>query len=155
MVEPDKKQSDDKQRSERVVLCATRGGPASYPNQDAAIALAKARGQDIVFIYVTNVEFLEKVSSAILVDMDEQMEELGEFLLLMAKERAEQAGVHAQIDVRTGPFCQALINAVRAHHADLVVFGQPGETGSLFKTEQLQQLGECLRKETGAEVMLL
>jgi nucleotide-binding universal stress UspA family protein len=87
--------------------------------------------------------------------MDEQMEELGDFLLLMAKERAERAGVHAQTDVRTGPFCQALIDAVRAHHADLVVFGQPGESGSLFKTEQLQQLGECLRKETGAEVRLL
>lgn len=155
MVEPDKKQSDDKQRQEHVVLCATRGGPASYPNQDAAIALAKARGQGIVFIYVTNVEFLEKISSAVLVDMNEQMEELGDFLLLMAKERAEQAGVHAQTDVRTGPFCQALIDAVRSHHADLVVFGQPGESGSLFKTEQLRQLGECLRKETGVEVVLL
>jgi nucleotide-binding universal stress UspA family protein len=155
MAEPDKKQTDEDQQSERVVLCATRGGPASYPNQDAAIALAKARGQDIVFVNVTNVKFLDKVSSAILVDMDEQMEELGEFLLLMAKERAERAGVRAHTEVRTGPFCQTLIDAAHTHHADVVVFGQPGESGSLFKTEQLQKLGECLRKETGMEVVLL
>ena len=155
MVEPDKNQLEDKQRSEHVVLCATRGGPASYPNQDAAIALAKARGQDIVFINVTNMKFLDKVSSAILVDMDEQMEELAEFLLLMAKERAEQAGVSARTEVRTGSFCQALIDAVRTYHADVVVFGQPGESGSLFKAEQLQRLGECLRSETGVEEVVL
>ena len=155
MVEPDKKQADDNQQSERVVLCATRGGPASYPNQDAAIALAKARGLDIVFVNVTNIEFLGRVSSAILVDMDKQMEELGEFLLLMAKERAERAGVRAHAEVRTGPFCQALIDVARIYNVDVVVLGQPGESGSLFKTEQLQKVGECLRKETGVEVVLL
>ncbi len=155
MVEPEIKQSDDNQRSKQVVLCATRGGPASYPNQDAAIALAKERGQDIVFVYVTNVEFLGMVSSAILVDMDEQMEELGEFLLLMAKERAERAGVRARTEVRAGSLCQALIDVARIYHTDVIVLGQPGESGSLFKMEQLQEVAECLRTETGVEVVLL
>ncbi len=155
MAEPGKKQLDDKQRSGQIVLCATRGGPASYPSQDAAIALAKERGQDIVFVYVANVEFLGKMSSAILVDMDEQMEELGEFLLLMAKERAARAGVRAHEEVRTGPLCQALIDVARLYPVGVVVLGQPGKSGSIFKTEQLQVVGECLRKETGVEVVLL
>jgi hypothetical protein len=31
-------------------LCATRGGEASYRTQDAAIALAKERGDELVFL---------------------------------------------------------------------------------------------------------
>ena len=155
MVESDKKQMDSGTQSAQTVLCATRGGPASYPTQDAAIAQAKARDQDIVFVFVTNLQFLDKLSSAVLVDMDEQMKELGDFLLLMARERAEKMGVRAFAEVRSGSIRQALIDVVRHYNANLVVMGQPGRSANLFKTEHMEDIGEYLREEAGVEVMLV
>ncbi len=155
MVESANKQADAGTQPTQTVLCATRGGPASYPTQDAAIAQAKARGQDIVFVFVTNLQFLDKLSSAVLVDMDEQMKELAEFLLLMAKERAEAMGVSAFTEVRSGAIRQALMDVIRLYDANLVVMGQPGKSGNLFKTEHMQDLSDHLREEAGVEVMLV
>lgn len=64
------------------ILVPTRGGESSYPNQDKAIEIAKQKGADILFLYITNIEFLEKVSRPVIVDI--------------AQERAGKAGVKAE-----------------------------------------------------------
>ena len=40
------------------ILCPTRGGEGSYRTQDAAIAMAKERGDELVFLYVVDLDFL-------------------------------------------------------------------------------------------------
>ena len=71
------------------ILCATRGGAASYRAQDTAIRLAKDRGDELFFLYVANIGFLDKTARAVRPDMVEaEMVKLGEFLLEMARERA-------------------------------------------------------------------
>ncbi|MDT8304782.1 MAG: hypothetical protein RRC07_02505, partial [Anaerolineae bacterium] len=70
-----------------TLLMPTRGGPASYPNQGGAIALARAEGARLIFLYVAHARFLNLIMSPVLVDMEAEMEELGEFLLAMAQER--------------------------------------------------------------------
>ncbi|HIQ01546.1 MAG TPA: hypothetical protein EYH30_05385, partial [Anaerolineales bacterium] len=42
------------------ILCATRGGEASYRTQDAAIALARERGDSLIFLYVVDTHFLDR-----------------------------------------------------------------------------------------------
>ena len=155
MIETNNKKTDAEKQSSQTVLCATRGGPASYPTQDAAIAQAKARDQDVVFVFITNLRFLDMISSAVLVDMDEQMKELGEFLLLMARERAEEMGVHAYTEVRSGSIHRALIDMIRQYDVNLVVMGQPGRSGNLFNREHMQDISDYLSEETGVEVMLV
>jgi hypothetical protein len=66
------------------ILCATRGGEASYRSQDAAIALAKERGDELVFLYVVDLRFLDKTSAPIVVDVEKEMGKMGRFLLAMA-----------------------------------------------------------------------
>jgi hypothetical protein len=51
-----------------MILCPTRGGKGSYPNQDRAIAIAKERGAEILFLYITNVEFLGLTAAPKLID---------------------------------------------------------------------------------------
>jgi nucleotide-binding universal stress UspA family protein len=91
-----------------TILCPTRGGEASYPNQDRAIAIARERNADLLFLYVTDVRFLNRLASPVLVDIETELGELGEFLLTMAQERAEKVGVHAETEVRRGVFRQAI-----------------------------------------------
>ncbi|MEA3339900.1 MAG: universal stress protein [Chloroflexota bacterium] len=47
------------------ILCATRGGEASYRTQDAAIELAKERGDTLLFLYVVDLHFLDTVTRII------------------------------------------------------------------------------------------
>ena len=42
-----------------TILCPTRGGEASYANQERAIALAVEREAELIFLYVSNVHFLD------------------------------------------------------------------------------------------------
>ena len=138
-----------------TILCATRGGEASYPNQDLAIALAKERNADLLFIYVTDVQFLNRLASPVLVDMEAEMDRLGEFLLLMAKERAGKAGVKAETIVRRGVFRAALEEAAKAHEVSLIVLGSPAGETSITGQEYLENLAEDVWADTGIETLLV
>ncbi len=76
-----------------LILCATRGGEASLHAQNAAIALAKERGDELAFLYIINLKFLDKTAAPIMVDVENELAQLGNFLLLVAKERASEKGV--------------------------------------------------------------
>ncbi len=147
-------QQQSGEHSGTTILCATRGGPASYPAQDKAIELALDQHVDVVFLYVADAEFVGVVSSAVLVDMDAQMEELGEFVLLMAKERAEKAGVRAHTEVRSGRFRTALIEVAQEYDARAIVMGQPGESG-LTDRVFLQEVGARLSEQIGVDVYIV
>ena len=78
------------------ILCAIRGGEESQRLQDIAIQRAKERGEQIVFLYVVNTEFLDTASASLRESVTLEMEKLGDFLLLMAQERAKKEGVAAE-----------------------------------------------------------
>jgi nucleotide-binding universal stress UspA family protein len=86
------------------ILCLTRGGEASYPNQDGAIAIAKDLDEELLFLYISSVQFLDHSAAPKVVDIESELDEMGEFLLVMAQERAQKAGVKADILVRRGNF---------------------------------------------------
>lgn len=75
-----------------TILCATRGGESSHNTQDYAIKIAQERDVDILFLYVSNVEFLRNVAPVKYQDVQEELDKMGEFLLLMAQERAKAQG---------------------------------------------------------------
>jgi len=95
-----------------TILCPTRGGEASYPNQDHAIQLAKEQDSALLFLYISNVEFLDRLSSPVLVDLESELIQLGEFVLAMAQERAEKAGVQADTVCKSGLFQEALFETI-------------------------------------------
>jgi nucleotide-binding universal stress UspA family protein len=138
-----------------TILCATRGGEASYPNQDLAIALAKERNADLLFIYVTDVQFLDRLASPVLVDMETEMDRLAEFLLLMAKERAEKASVNAETIVRRGDFRAALEEVAKEHEVSLIVWGSPAGETSITRQEYLEHLAEDVWADTAIETLLV
>jgi nucleotide-binding universal stress UspA family protein len=137
------------------ILCATRGGEASYRTQDAAIALAKERGDELCFLYVVDLHFLDKTAAPIVVDVEGEMEKMGEFLLVMAQERAAAQGVTAQTLVRRGQIRQEMAAAARQMRATLIVLGRPAGQTAHFDEKALQSFAASLRTETGVEVHIL
>jgi nucleotide-binding universal stress UspA family protein len=79
---------------------------------------------------------------------------MGEFLLLMAKERAEKVGVKADTLVKRGVFREALIEAVREVAAGLVVMGTPDE-GNLTQRAMLESIAEAVKQQTGVETVII
>jgi nucleotide-binding universal stress UspA family protein len=138
-----------------VVLCATRGGEASIQTQRRAIEIAKERAEKLIFIFVADTRFLEHYTAPRVPAMEEEIVKMGEFLLLMAKERAEKAGVEADFTVRTGQFKASLIDAAKEFEASVVVLGRPADN-NITTIEYLEnQLGPAIREEAGAETMVV
>ena len=140
----------------KTILYTTRGGQTSYLNQDAVIALAREGKAKLIFLYVSNVQFLEKlgyVSHTKVVE--EELEDLGEFLLAMACERAEKAGWKAEAVVRQGVFMEAVNEVIREHQVDTFVIGAPGSTNAVTTTEFLQNLIQEIKDINHIEVLVI
>jgi nucleotide-binding universal stress UspA family protein len=137
------------------ILCATRGGKASYRAQDAAIALAKERGDELLFLFVVNISFLDRTARAVRPDVVEvEMAKMGEFLLEMARERAMERGVVADTILRRGTLHEELKTAIPELRVTSVVLGRPAE-GGVYSLEDLEVLAAKIEAESEAQVHIL
>lgn len=137
------------------ILCATRGGEASYPAQDAAIALAKEKGDELVFIYVADSSFLNHTAAPLVIDVESRLEKLGQFQLVMAQERAAAQGVVAQTIVRKGHFRAELVAVAVEIGASIIAMGRSLGPEAAFNDAALQAFAADLQIETGIEVRIL
>lgn len=137
------------------ILCATRGGEASRRTQEQAIVLAKELGAELVFLYVVDMHFLDKTAAPIVVDVENELTKMGEFLLLLAKERAARQGVTATGMCRTGGVRDELMEAARQEGVSIVVLGRPAGDESVFQLASLQNFAAQIEAETGVEVRIV
>ncbi|MFZ5915647.1 MAG: universal stress protein [Chloroflexota bacterium] len=138
------------------ILCATRGGQASYRNQDAVITLAQERNDHIVFLYVVDTDFLGFTERAVRPDVvATELERMGEFLLAMACERAAKRGVEASYCIRHGKLITALKEAAVEQKATLVALGRPGGDESRFQLASLEKLTAEITEETGVQTRIV
>lgn len=137
------------------ILCATRGGEASLRTQDAAIALAKEQGDELVFLFVADISFLNRTAAPLVVDVEERLAKMGRFQLAMAQERAAAQGVTAQALVRRGRLRAELVAAAKELAADLIILGRPLDRQAIFDQTALQAFAVGLQAVTGAEVRIL
>ena len=138
-----------------LILCATRGGEASYRTQQAAIAMAKEHGDEIVFLYIIDLRFLNKTAAPIVVNIENELDQMGRFFLLMAKERAIEEGVEVRTIIRNGIVKKEIINAVLDEDATLVVLGRPAGKQSAFQTSSLETFAAEIERVTKASTILV
>ena len=113
------------------------------------------RGDELLFVYVVNIGFLDKTARAVRPDVVEtEMERLGDFLLEMARERAAKQGVQAGLVLRHGELAEELAAAADKYGADTIVLGEPAE-GSVYSLEELEAFAAQLEAETGSQVLIL
>jgi nucleotide-binding universal stress UspA family protein len=137
-----------------VILCSTRGGPESHRTQDGAIALAKERGDTLIFLYVVDLHFLDKTAAPIVVDIGDEIIQMSEFILLMAKERAKEQGVEAITISRMGEVREAIKNVAVEMDVSLVLLGRPGGEESAFRIADLEEYAAEIERETGIETLI-
>ena len=140
----------------KKILCATRGGEASRKTQEAVIAMAREEGARILFLYVVDIEFLRLTARAVRPDVvAAEMENMGEFLLALAVERAMAQGVEAEMCLRHGPLLEALESAAVEEGADAIAFGKPAGADSSFSLTDLESLAAQIKEDTGIQTYIL
>ncbi|TFH37457.1 MAG: universal stress protein [Anaerolineales bacterium] len=137
-----------------LILCATRGGEASIPTQEKAIDLAKEGDRALAFLYVADSSFLDKIAAAVVVDVNEELTHMGEFLLTMAVERAAEQGVMAQAVTRTGIIREVLPEVARELGATMIVLGRPAGESSRFQESEFERFCQWIQEETNASVVV-
>lgn len=138
-----------------IILCATRGGEGSDRTVDQAIALCRAQGDELVFLFVADVSFLAQMAAPTVVDVERRLEDMGRFQLARIRKHAAAHGIETQTLVRRGRFRTELIAAAQALGATMIVLGQPLGQTSVFEEETLAAFAASLQAETGIEVRIL
>jgi nucleotide-binding universal stress UspA family protein len=136
------------------ILCATRGGEASRRTQTVAITMARERGDELVFLYVVDMSFLDKMAAPIVVDVESQVEKMGDFLLAMAREEAARQGISADVVIRHGQVREQIQEAVVTEGADVLVLGRPAGQTDVFALESLHAYAREMERETGVKVVI-
>lgn len=139
----------------KIILCPTRGGEGSYPNQDRAIAIARERGAEVMFLYITNVEFLGLTASPILIDIEHEIDEMGEFMLAMAQERAEKASIKALTLVKHGQFNEVLADVIEEYQIESVVLGSSAGGTGVITAQYIEGLVNEIGAKTGVEFIVV
>ncbi len=134
------------------ILCATRGGPDSRRTMQAAIALARERGDELIFLYIADASFLDTIAAPVVVDVDAELDRMGRFQLEIAREQAADQGVEARLVIRHGRVGEELVAAARELGATVVVLGRPRGEDAVFDEAALRTLARDLEFMAGAEV---
>jgi nucleotide-binding universal stress UspA family protein len=139
-----------------AIVCAIRGGPDSKPTIAKAIELSQETGFSLYFLYVVNLDFLTHTSSTRVHTISQEMEQMGEFILLSAQTEAANQGVIAEGVVRHGNVGEEIVEVCHEFDAAYLVIGHPKlqDEESVFTRDRLQQFIEATEEQTGAEVVL-
>ena len=139
-----------------TILYPTRGGESTHLNQDWVFEFTREEGASLLLLYVSNVRFLDLLAGPARLDlMEAELDELGEFLLAMAQERAETAGVAAGTIVRRGSFRDALKEVLLEHQATTVVLGYPSQETAFTTHDFINTLAQFLQNEFAVEVYVI
>ncbi len=101
--------------------------------------------------------FLKNVTAILLivVDVEDEISDMGEFLLLMAKERAAEQGVEANTICRKGILRQEININTLEESVSLVLLGHPVSDKSAFQLAELEKFAQEIESETGVKTEIV
>jgi len=138
------------------IVCATRGGAGSRAVQQAAITCARERGSGLVFLFVIDTSSVESEEADLVAAVREELHFLGQTLLRIAKKRAANYQVKAEIVVRDGEVRDQISKFLDERSAELLLLGAPrGTTDTTFGDDVIEQFAEAIHRDTGVEVEII
>jgi nucleotide-binding universal stress UspA family protein len=137
------------------ILAPTRGGELSQPNQDWVISYAREHQAELEFLYITDLTVFDQHSTTVLISLQDELDEMGRFVLAMAQERAAKKGVEAGAIVRRGQLRDVLDTVIKEEEIDVVILGSPAEETAVTTVEYLRDLVRELAEEHKVETIVL
>lgn len=140
-----------------TIVCATRGGEAGRRTQERAIALAKERGADLIFLCVNELDPAGDYNEALAAALEKEQQWLDRALLATAQARAQKQGVDAGAVCLTGPVMETIQSYLGRVGASTLVLGQPKVDSALaaFQPTRVHSFAEEVRLGTDVEVIVV
>jgi nucleotide-binding universal stress UspA family protein len=140
-----------------LIICATRGGEAGRRTQERAIALAKERGDELVFLCVFDPASAGSLSDALSEAVVQEQQWLGRTLMNVAQSRARKQGVDAHAVVRSGPVVENIERFVLESCASMLVIGRPKVDSPLstLRLDNVQSCADQMVDQMGIEVVVV
>jgi nucleotide-binding universal stress UspA family protein len=144
--------------SVKHLICAVRGQPESRKTVTRAIDIALEHDARLTFCLVIDAKFIGQ-SAPTLTSLQaayRQLEDLGEFSMLILCDRAQRRGVK-QVDylIRKGNIPKQLRLLAHEVDAELMVLGRPkhGVGQSVFTPAEFDSFVESLEKDPGIQIV--
>lgn len=138
------------------IVCATRGGASSRAVQQAAISYAREKGSELVFLFVIDTGSVEKEEEQLVTAVHDELYFLGQTLLRIAKKRAANFQVAAEIVVRDGRVKDQITKFLEDSSAELLLLGAPhGTTDTIFGDDVIERFAEAIHRDTGVPVEII
>ncbi|MBI9047437.1 MAG: universal stress protein [Anaerolineaceae bacterium] len=138
------------------ILFPTRGGEASYINQDKAVDIALERNAELLFLYISNIDFSLSTSSPIRIKLiQDDLEDMGEFMLAIAQERAEKRGCTANTLLKRGVFSDILKEVIQENNITTLMIGSSPESEGHTTSDYIEKLTKLIYLEFGIEVLVV
>ena len=137
------------------IVCAIRGGPDSQPTIRRAISLAKETNLSLYFLYVINLNFLIQTERSKTSTISEELEQVGEFILLAATEDAKTENIQAEGIISHGSVKDEIIKVAQNVQADYVILGLPQgvKEKNVFAIGYIQEFSKLIESESDAKVV--
>jgi len=133
------------------------GGPHSQATIAKAIAVARENSLPFYFLYVVNLDFLAHATITRTHTIHQEMEQMGEFILLAAQSQAANQDVAAEGLVRDGTVSEEIATLCHEVEADFLVVGRPqllDDEQNVFTHALLEQFTERVAAQTGATIIM-
>lgn len=138
------------------IICATRGGAGSRAVQERAIHYALERKLKLIFLFVIDISSLEDADEKLRPAVRDELAWLGQALLQIAHQRAQDAGIDSEIVIREGLVRDEICRFIEEHPAEVLLLGAPrGITATVFGDDVVEKFAEAVEKESGVPVEIV
>jgi nucleotide-binding universal stress UspA family protein len=139
------------------IVCATRGGEAGRRTQERAIALAKERGAELIFLCVFDPGFAGRLNDTLAAAVAKEQQWLGRALMGVAQARAREQGLEAGAVVRSGPVLEGIEEFLCESSASTLVIGEAKIDSALsaFRHGTVQSCARHVEQNTSVEVVVV
>ena len=140
------------------IVCAARGGRRIQPSLNRAIEIACERDARLTLLYVLDVEFLKRTTLGHTEMVFDELDKMGEFMMIRLCEYASEQGcVDADYVIRHGKVREEITAYLVETQPDLLVLGQPQSTPDehgppAFQIESLIEFAREITADTGVPV---
>jgi hypothetical protein len=142
------------------IVCAARGGRLIQPSVKRAIELACEHRARLTFLYILDVDFLKSTTVGHTEMVFEELDKLGEFMMIRLCEYANGRGcVTADYAIRHGELRDEIHAYLLQVRPTLLVLGRPQEdvdegAPSAFESDAIVQFAKAVTENTGVKVEL-
>ena len=142
------------------IVCAARGGRRIQPSVNRAIELGCENDARLTFLYILDVEFLKCTTVGHTELVFEELDKMGEFMMIRLCEYANERGcTNADYAIRHGELREEIQNYLLEVQPDLLVLGRPqeereDEAPAAFESEGIVRFADEITQNTGVTVEL-